>query len=79
MENKCTKEMLLPVSVIVAASKGDIEAMGRVLKHYDRYILKLSLRPIYDEYGNKSMQIDETIRQRLQTKLIEAVLKFKVV
>ena len=79
MENKCTKEMLLPVSVIVAASRGDIEAMERVLEHYDRYILKLSLRPIYDKYGNKSMQIDEAIRQRLQTKLIEAVLKFKVV
>ena len=78
MGNKCTKEKLLPVSVIVAASKGDVEAMERVLKHYDRYILKFCLRPIYDEYGNKSLHIDETMRQRLQVKLIEAVLKFKV-
>jgi len=77
--NKDTKENMLPVSVILAASKGDINALEKVLNHYDRYIIKLSSRAIYDKNGRITTQIDETIRQRLRAKLIEAVLKFKVV
>lgn len=78
MLNKNVKENMLPVSVIVAASKGNVDALEKVLKHYDRYIIKLSSRFIYDEEGNVSTQVDDTICQRLQAKLIEAVLKFKV-
>ena len=48
------------------------------LRHYDRYIIKLSSRPICKEDGKVYIQVDETIRQRLQAKLVEAVLKFKV-
>ena len=78
MINRNAKEKMLPVSVIVAASKGNVDALEKVLKHYDRYIIKLSSRLIYDEEGNVSTQVDDIIRQRLQVKLIEAVLKFKV-
>lgn len=76
---KYKKGTLIPFSVIVAASKGDIEAINQVLKHYEGYIISLSTRTLYDEYGNPHICVDENIRRRLQTKLIAAVLNFKVV
>lgn len=75
---KYKKGMLIPFSVIVAASKGDIEAINQVLKHYEGYIISLSTRTLYDEYGNPHICVDENIRRRLQTKLIAAVLNFKI-
>ena len=41
---KCKKRNFLPVSVILAASQGEIEAMNQVLKKYEKYINKLSTR-----------------------------------
>lgn len=76
---KCMKGTLIPFPVIVAASKGDVEAINQVLKHYEGYIISLSTRTLYDEYGNPHICVDENIRRRLQTKLIAAVLNFKVV
>lgn len=75
---KCKKGTLIPFPVIVAASKGDVEAINQVLKHYEGYIISLSTRILYDEYGNPHICVDENIRRRLQTKLIAAVLKFKI-
>lgn len=46
-----SKRKLLTLDVIRAASKGDYEAMDIVLRHYEGYILKLSIRHMYDEEG----------------------------
>lgn len=46
-----SKRKLLTLDVIRAASKGDYEAMDIVLHHYEGYILKLSIRHMYDEEG----------------------------
>lgn len=78
---KCKKNKegnLLPICVIAAASKGDINAINLVLDHYEGYITTLSTRTLYDEYGNSHICVDETIRRRLQIKLIAAVLKYEV-
>ena len=75
---KCERKNLLSFQVIVAASNGDVDAINQVLKHYEGYIITLSTRMLYDEYGNPHICVDETIRRRLQTKLIAAVLNFKV-
>lgn len=75
---KYKKGTLIPFPVIVAASKGDVEAINQVLKHYEGYIISLSTRTLYDEYGNPHICVDENIRRRLQTKLIAAVLNFKI-
>lgn len=72
------EENLLPYSIIQAASAGEPEAMERVLRHYERYIVKLSRRKFWDEYGNVYCGIDEDIRNRLRSKLIRAVLSFRV-
>lgn len=68
---------LLPFHVIKAASEGDIDAITEVVDHYERYIIKLSIRKMYDEYGQVHYWIDETLRRRLETKLITKVLQFK--
>ncbi len=69
---------LLPYSVIQKAAGGDVEAINVVLKHYTGYIAKLSMRELYDEFGNVHWCIDEELRRRLETKLITKILTFRV-
>lgn len=69
---------LLPFPVIVAASGGDISAINTVLKHYEGYIVVLSTRRLYDEYGNVHLFVDEELRRELETRLITKILTFNV-
>ena len=69
---------LLPYPVIIAAQKGDTEAMSIVVHNYDSYIASLSMRKLRDERGNTYYGIDEDIRDRLRSQLIRAVLSFEV-
>lgn len=75
---KKRKKQALPISVIIAASNGDVNAMRMVLNHYEGYMKSLSKRVIYDMYGNSYVYVDEDIHQRLQMKLLEAVLTFEI-
>ena len=47
-----------------------VEAINKVLKHYEGYIVALATRKLYDECGNPHYCVDETLRRRLETKLI---------
>jgi len=69
---------MIPFSVIVAATDGDIEAVNQIVKHYGGYIAKRSLRPMKDEYGNQHMVVDETLRRRIETRLISKILSFEI-
>ena len=64
---------LLPFHIIEAASEGDVVAINMVLKHYE-----LATRKFIDEYGQVHYCVDETLRRRLETKLITKILEFKV-
>ena len=68
---------LVPYPIILAATKGDPEAMKLVVQHFSGYIASLSMRKLYDERGNAYYGVDEDIRERLQTKLMRTVLRFK--
>ena len=70
---------LLPFHIIKAASEGDVLAINTVLKHYEGYIITLSTRKMYDEGGRLHYCIDETLRRRLETKLITKILEFKAI
>lgn len=70
---------LLPFHIIKAASEGNVEAINTVLKHYEGYITALSVRCMYDEFGQAYFCVDETLRRRLETKLITKTLAFKPV
>lgn len=76
--NENAESGLLPYPVIIAATKGDPEAMNIVVKHYESYIASLSMRKLRDERGNTYWGIDEDIRDRLRSRLMWAVLSFKV-
>lgn len=71
------EEYLLPFHIIKAASEGNVEAINAVLKHYEGYITALSTRCMYDEFGRAYCCVDETLRRRLETKLITKTLAFK--
>ena len=68
---------LLPFPVIIAATKGDPEAMNIVIRHYESYMSYLSVRKLRDERGNTIYGIDGDIYDRLRSRLIRAVLDFK--
>lgn len=44
-------QKLVPFDVIKKASEGDILSINQILKHYEGYIARLSVRKMYDEYG----------------------------
>ena len=69
---------LLPYPVILAATKGDPDAMKIVVQHYQSYIAHLSMKKIRDESGNTYYGVDEDLRERLQAKLMRAILGHKV-
>jgi hypothetical protein len=74
--SNCSK--LLPYHTVAAAASGDVEAINRVLKHYEGYIAVLSTRTLYDECGNPHYCVDENLRRRLETKLITKILAFEL-
>ena len=76
--NDNAESCLLPYPVIIAATKGDPEAMAIVVKNYESYIASLSMCKLYDERGNVYWGIDEDIRDRLRSRLMRAVLSFEV-
>lgn len=75
--NENAERGLLPYPVIIAATKGDPEAMKIVLQNYDAQIAALSVRKYRDERGNTYFGIDEDIRDHLRSRLIRAVLDFQ--
>ncbi|RHJ92388.1 helix-turn-helix domain-containing protein [Ruminococcus sp. AF37-6AT] len=81
MSRKSKKDRVFDLpsfQMIRAASNGDIEAINAVLKHYEGYIATLSVRKLYDENGQAHYCVDETLRRRLETKLITKILDFKI-
>ena len=68
----------LPQKVIFAAVRGEERALQEVIKHYERYIDRLSSRELYDRDGNLYIYHDSVLKTELQNKLIAGILKFRV-
>mgnify|MGYP003167445663 CR=1 FL=1 len=62
-----TRASLLPYPIIAAAVAGDAEAVSRAA---------LSTRTSYGSDGYPRLQVDEELRNRLEAKLIIAILDF---
>ena len=69
---------LIPTSIIISALQKDPISIKHILNHYKRYMIKLSLSSQINVDGYKVMNIDEFMLRQLETKLIEAILKFKI-
>jgi len=72
------KKELLPYQVILAASSGDTEALQKVVKHYEGYIIELATQVVYDEWGQAHFYVDEELKKRLEMRLIAKTLSFKM-
>ena len=69
----------IPFAVIVAATNGDEAAIQEILDFYDGYISKLSLRKLYDEYGNVYMVVDSELKGRIQASVMDMIANFEIV
>ena len=77
MGNHCAANTgLLPFASIQLAIQGDIDALYTVLEHYSGYIAALSMRLFYDRKGDVHYCVDESLRRRLETKLIVRIMAF---
>jgi len=75
---KSRSNNLLPLFIIEAAANGEVEAINKVLKFYENYIIALSTRRLYDENGKPYLMVDNERRRTLETNLIVRVLKFDI-
>ena len=66
---------MLKFAIIGAGAGG--QSMAAILTSKG-YIAKLSTRRLFDEMGNVYLCVDETMRRRLEIKLIAGILTFKV-
>lgn len=73
-----SKNNHLLFKIIVSAVNGDKNSITKVLDFYDGYISKLSLRTMYDEYGNVYMVIDRELKGRIQENVMKMILNFKI-
>ena len=69
----------IPFAVIVAATNGDEAAIQGILDFYDGYISKLSLRKLYDEYGNVYMVVDSELKGRIQAAVMDMIANFEII
>jgi len=67
----------LPFGTVEAAAGGDPGALRAILKHYEGYILALSVKRLYDENGTPHMFIDEALRRELELRLITKAVGFR--
>ena len=65
--------------MIVAATNGDETAIQEILNFYDSYISKLSLRKLYDEYGNVYMVVDSELKGRIQAAVMDMIANFEII
>ncbi|EPI5758304.1 helix-turn-helix domain-containing protein [Enterococcus faecalis] len=68
----------LEVETIISAVSGEPVAITKVLQHYQKYIIRLSLRNNYEVGSISPVYVDEFLRRNLETKLIEKILTFDV-
>lgn len=76
--NGSSEQGLLPYSVISAAASGDSEAIRTTISHYSRYIAYLSMSKSCDKNGDFCWKVNNELCERLELKLIYAILKFKI-
>lgn len=73
------KPKYISFAVIVSAVNGDDIAIQEILRVYDSYISKLSLRKFYDEYGSVYMVVDSELKGRIQAEVMEMIANFEII
>lgn len=73
-----SNQEILSFPLIILAVHGDVIAINQVLKHFEHYIIKLSQKTLFDEYGNPYIHVEQETKRILETKLIVAILNFEL-
>ena len=61
-------------ATIIAAKKGNAEAMDQIIKHYTPFIVSRSKRRFYDEFENVYHFVDKSIVDLITAKLMYAIV-----
>ncbi len=73
------KHPMIPFPVIVRATDAILKQSTRLYAITSGFIASRSMRPqMKDEYGNTHMVVDETLRRRMETRLIAKILSFEI-
>lgn len=64
----------IPYTTILAAKRGEEEAMRAVLRHYERYICHYATHTYYDRFGAPHRFLDDDIRQTIETTLMLQII-----
>lgn len=71
------KSRHIPYPTLLAATKGDTESIQYILHHFEGFICSLAKRQAYRADGSIYHVVDEEIRNRMETTLIQETLKFE--
>ncbi|HGW2854303.1 TPA: helix-turn-helix domain-containing protein [Enterococcus faecalis] len=72
------KQTVLPYSIILLATHGDVIAINHILKHFEHYMMKLSQKTLFDELGNPYVHVEPETKRVLETKLVVVILNFSL-
>lgn len=72
------KQTVLPYSIILLATHGDVIAINHISKHFEHYMVKLSQKTLFDELGNPYVYVEPETKRVLETKLVVAILNFSL-
>lgn len=62
--------------IISAACDGSEKSVEKLLKFYDAYISKASLRPLYDDFGKVYIAVDMELKGRIREAIMQMVKNF---
>ena len=71
-------ENLVPFETIKAATEGNLDAIEKVLDHFDPYITSLARGLYIKPNGDYQYVIDQQLHDEISVKLIDAILKFRI-
>ena len=63
-------------ATIIAAKKGESDAMEQIIKHYTPFIVSRSKRRFYDEFENMYYFVDKGIVDLITAKLMYAIVHY---
>lgn len=75
---KCKNFKPIPYRTIEKAVHGNSDAIHDVLKYYERYIRKIATGKMYDKNGVPYIGVDETLVERMESKLAAKIMLFKL-
>ena len=72
------KHPIIPFPINIRLRTAMLKQSTRLYAIYSGFIASRSSASMKDEYGNTHMVVDETLRRRMETRLIAKILSFEI-